>query len=254
MEQKRQEFYRVHEFAAMAGVTVRTLHHYDRLGLLRPARHRDNGYRLYTQRDLGHLEQILFLKFLGLQLKQVRDLLKRESALPSVLRQQWEVLAQKRRQMDKTIEAVAAALQALEARGKPDWNLFKIIIKEIEMQNNTEWTGKYFSEEAKSQIEDRKKLWSPEFQEEVSKAWSELFQDVKSALGEDPAGPKAQEIAVRWRNLVEGFAGGNPEIQKGLNAMYADQPNWPAQRREAFGIPQEIRDFISKAMKAGAGK
>jgi len=73
--------YRVTEFASLAGVTVRTLHHYDRLGLLNPGRHSESGYRLYGERDLARLEQIVVLKFIGLPLKDIRKLLKGESAL-----------------------------------------------------------------------------------------------------------------------------------------------------------------------------
>jgi DNA-binding transcriptional MerR regulator len=60
--------YRAREFADLAGVTVRALHHYDRLAVLRPKR-TESGYRLYSLRDLERLEQIVALKFLGLPLK-----------------------------------------------------------------------------------------------------------------------------------------------------------------------------------------
>ena len=65
---------RAREFADLAGVTVRTLHHYDRLGLLK-ARRSDTGYRLYSERDLERLEQVVALKFLGVPLKQIKALL-----------------------------------------------------------------------------------------------------------------------------------------------------------------------------------
>ena len=70
--------FRVHEFAQLAGVTVKALHHYDRLGLLKPRR-ADSGYRIYVERDLERLEQIVALKFLGLPLKQIKILLEREA-------------------------------------------------------------------------------------------------------------------------------------------------------------------------------
>jgi DNA-binding transcriptional MerR regulator len=247
---KKQEHFRVREFAQMASVTVRTLHHYDRIGLLRPARSGQNGYRLYVESDLGRLEQILVLRFLGLPLKQIRDLLKSTSALPSVLRRQQRVLAEKRNRLDKAIQAISAALHAMEASGLPQWNLFKVIIKEIEMQNNSDWTVRYYSDEAKARLEQRKGLWMPELQERVSREWAELFRDIEAALGSDPASARAQALAARWRKLVEGFTGGDPEIQKGLNAMYADQANWPGERKQAFGIRPEIQDFIHKALKA----
>jgi hypothetical protein len=60
--------YRIHEFAALAGVTVKALHHYDRLGLLKPSR-TDAGYRVYVDADLERLEEIVALKSLGFSLK-----------------------------------------------------------------------------------------------------------------------------------------------------------------------------------------
>jgi len=58
--------YRVKEFAELAGVTTKALHHYERIGLLRPGR-TDAGYRMYAERDLERLEQIIALKFLGIR-------------------------------------------------------------------------------------------------------------------------------------------------------------------------------------------
>ncbi|MDR3701303.1 MAG: MerR family transcriptional regulator [Candidatus Sulfopaludibacter sp.] len=240
--------YRVNEFAELAGVTVRTLHHYDRLGLLKPSRRSGSGYRLYGNRDLARLEQIVVLKFLGLPLKQIRDLLKKESGLPESLRRQRRVLADKRRQLDSAIHAIETAEQSLKPKQEPDWNLFKKIIKEIEMQNDTEWSKKYYTPEAQAKVEDRKKLWSLELQEKVSRQWSELFADIEASLHEDPAGPKGQALAARWKELLAGFTGGDPEIQKGLNKMWADKDNWPELRRQEYAIKPEVQAFIMKAM------
>ena len=119
------------------------------------------------------------------------------------------------------------------------------------MQNSMDWSKKYYSPEAQEKVEERKKLWSPELQEKVSKEWAQLIADVEAALGEDPAGPTAQALAGRWRKLLEGFTGGDPEIQKGLNKMWADQANWPAQQRNAYTINPAVQAFITKAMQAG---
>jgi DNA-binding transcriptional MerR regulator len=98
--------YHVQEFAELAGVTVRALHHYDRLGLLKPRR-TQAGYRLYGLRDLERLEQIVALKFLGIPLKQIRTLFSREAhALPEALRMQRRVLEEKRRLLDSAINAI----------------------------------------------------------------------------------------------------------------------------------------------------
>lgn len=98
--------YQAHEFAQRAGVTVRTLHHYDRLGLLKATRRTRAGYRLYSDPDLLRLEQIVVLKSIGLTLKETRELLQRDrSALQDTLARQQRVLTEKRKQLDKAIRA-----------------------------------------------------------------------------------------------------------------------------------------------------
>ncbi len=170
MERNSKELFRAQEFAKLAGVTVRALHHYDRLGLLKPKQRSHAGYRLYSQRDLGRLEQIAVLKFLGMPLKQICTVLESESKLPLALRRQQIVLAEKRRQLDKAIAAIGSAQQSLDSQHQPDWKLFQYIIQEIEMQNNMDWSKKYYSPEAQTKVEERKKLWSPELQEQVGGA------------------------------------------------------------------------------------
>jgi len=125
-------------------------------------------------------------------------------------------------------------------------------VREIAMQNNTEWSKQYYSPEAQAKVEERKKLWSPELQAQVTRQWTELVADIEAALGEDPAGAKAQALAARWRTLVEGFTGGDPGVQSGLNRMWADKENWPAQERERFHIDPRVQAFIVTAMKAAA--
>jgi DNA-binding transcriptional MerR regulator len=251
VEGNSKELFKARDFAKRAGVTVRTLHHYDRLGLLKPKQRSHAGYRLYSQRDFGRLEQIVVLKFLGMPLKQIRTVLETESKLPLALRRQQIVLAEKRRQLDKAIAAISSAQQSLDSSHEPDWKLFQFIIQEIEMQNSMDWSKKYYTPEAQAKIEERKNLWSPELQEKVTKDWSALIADVEAVLGEDPAGSKAQALAARWRKLLEGFTGGDPEIQKGLNKMWGDQTNWPDATRWSYGIKPEIQAFIIKAMQAG---
>ena len=252
--------YQSSEFALRAGVTVRALHHYDRLGLLKPSRRSRAGYRLYSDTDLIRLEQIVVLKSIGLPLKELNRLLGKDRSaardapgqalLAQTLARQERVLTARRRQMDRAIRAVGAARRALEAGKTPDWTLFTRIIKEIVMQEDTDWTTQYYSEEGKAKVDARRPLWSPELQERVTKQWNDLFRDIEGALDEDPAGESAQQLLSRWRALVAGFTGGDPEIQKGLNKMYSDMPNWPAERQAKFGIRPQIQEFITKAMKA----
>ncbi len=231
----------------MAGVTVRTLHHYDRLGLLRPARS-GSGYRVYRERDLERLEQIVALKFLGLPLGQIRELLGRDAAdLSHALRMQREVLEDRRRLLDRAIRAIR------EAERKPEPALLRKIIEVIQMQENTDWKAKYYSPEARAKIEERAKDWTPEKQQQATQAWSDLIRDVEASLHEDPAGEKARALAARWRELVGQFTDGDPEVAAGLRKLYADQGNWPGEfqgQMKGF-MKKEVWDFIGKAMGCG---
>jgi hypothetical protein len=70
---------------------------------------------------------------------------------------------------------------------------------------------------------------------------------------QDPAGERAQALARRWKELVEGFTGGAPEVAKGLGKLWADRANWPAEAQrqmQPFQIRPEVRNFIAKAMQA----
>ena len=250
MNPPTKDLYQASEFAKLAGVTVRALHHYDRLGLLRPRQRSRAGYRLYTAKDFARLEQIVVLKFLGIPLKQIRRLLEPDARLKDVLRRQRDVLFAKRHQLDKAIAAINNAQRALDSESDPDWKLFQLIVKEFEMQNTADWKGKYFSEDAKAKVRERQKLWSPELQAKATQQWTELYADVEACMGEDPAGPKAQVLAGRWKNLVEQFTGGDPEIQKGLNAMWADSANWPKSNEAARFVRPEIHDYMVKVLRA----
>lgn len=247
--------FRVQEFAELAGVTVRALHHYDHLNLLKPKRS-VAGYRLYAARDLERLEQIVTLKFIGLSLKEIRSMLgPRSAALPDALRMQRRALEHKRRLLDRAIDAIGKAESAAARGGTPDTELLKNIIEVIEMQENENWGSQYYSESAQAKIKERQKLWNPELQEQVSKQWQALIADVQKALDakEDPAGPKGQDLGRRWKELVEGFTGGDPEVTQGLSKMWADKANWPAnvkRQSEPFQITREMFAFVQKAWDA----
>src|SRR6476659_6518312 len=98
--------YTIHEFAALGGVTVKALHHYDRLGLLRPRRS-NAGYRLYVPRDLERLEQIVALKSIALTLEQIKVVLDGDvDALADALRAQRQTLEKKRADLTRAIRAI----------------------------------------------------------------------------------------------------------------------------------------------------
>lgn len=240
--------YQAREFAGRAGVTVRTLHHYDRLGLLKPSGRTAGGYRLYGERDFARLQQIMTLKFIGLPLKQIKGILERnELDLPGALRLQRKIVEEQRRRLDMALAAIERAEKSAAAGGEPDWEAFKKIVEVINMESNMEWVKSYYTEEQLAELGSR---WSPELQERAEREWATLIKEAEEAsrVGEDPASERSQSLAARWLDLIGQFTGGDAGIEANLRKLYADQANWPPTFHQPYS--DDAGAFIAKAIAA----
>jgi MerR family transcriptional regulator, thiopeptide resistance regulator len=245
--------YRIREFAALAAVTVRALHHYDRLGLLKPRR-TATGYRVYCAKDLETLEQIVALKFIGLPLNKIKPLLRRNPIdLSSALRAQGALLEQRKGLLERAITAIGQAEATLQTGGDVDSGVFRHIIEVIEMQNKSEeWNQKYDTL-VQGKIE-RLKSMSPEAKAQLQMQWTNLFTDVERALNEEPASARAQELAERWVKLLGAFipqgATLDPQVLKNYGAAHQPAGEWPAGVRQPEGplADKRIWDFMQRAL------
>jgi DNA-binding transcriptional MerR regulator len=193
--------YRTRDFAALAHVTVRTLRHYDRVGLLTPRR-TPAGHRLYSARDLESLEEIAALKAIGLPLSTIASLRRRgPGELAEAIHAQRKTLEEQRRLLDKAIRAVTDFEQALLDGSAVDQALCRII-KAITMQddNTDNWRTVY--ESLMEVWLARRASMSPELLIEIGREWEVLTADVHQALGENPRGPTAQRLATRMLRLL----------------------------------------------------
>ncbi len=102
--------YLVKEVAQLSGVSVRTLHHYDRIGLLCPQK-AENGYRYYTEENLTQLQQILFYKYLGFPLKNIKELLENETDSIVQLEEQLCLLEAEQERLDTLIDTLTKTIQ-----------------------------------------------------------------------------------------------------------------------------------------------
>src|ERR1051326_8039251 len=124
--------YQPGDFARRTGVTVRALHFYDRLGLLKPCGRTASGYRLYSDGDFARLQQIVTFKFIGFPLKEIKRLLdKRGSNLAISLRAQRRTLQAKQEQLGRALKAISEAEQLLSAQKNPGEETFRKIIETI---------------------------------------------------------------------------------------------------------------------------
>jgi DNA-binding transcriptional MerR regulator len=247
-----REVFKVRAFAELAGVTVRALHHYDRLALLRPKR-TAAGYRVYSSRDLERLEQIVALKFLGFPLKQIKSVLDRDSrSLGDVLRAQRRALEEKRRRLDKAIGVIADAERSIQPGGAADSAVLKRIIEVFDMTDHNDEMRKYYTDAAWAELSKRREEMTDRVRDiamEGTRKWEALFKDITESLDVDPAGPVAQSLLDRWKALIEEFTGGNQEIKEGIGRAWQDRDNW-SDERKTYSAPftdRRVWEFIRKA-------
>ena len=233
--------YRIHEFAERAGVTVKALYHYDRLGLLTPRR-TAAGYRVYTDRDLERLEQIVALKFLGMPLKQIKVVLERTAlALPEALRAQRQAIEEKQVLLARAVRAIQAAEESIAEGKAADPAALRKVIEVIDMQDDIEWMKKYYSEDAW----ERRRLY---YENGPSAEWVELYRDAAALLGEDPGSEEAQTLADRWLKLSVRAWTGDPDAQTDSPTAWMDRGNWPAAMKQRLVEykREEVAAFIKR--------
>ncbi len=184
------EALKVGELARRTGLTIRTLHHYDEIGLLQPLLHSEAGHRLYTASDVARLQQVISLRQLGFSLDEVRDCLSRPSFSPlEVIRLH---LARLREQIElqgrlcERLEAIAAHLGTAEEVSADEF------LQTIEVITMME---KLYTPEQIKQFPEVAKQMGPEEIRAVEEAWTALLSEVRANRDLDPASPQARALA-----------------------------------------------------------
>ncbi|MGI4830869.1 MAG: MerR family transcriptional regulator [Janthinobacterium lividum] len=254
--------FRIQDFAKLAGVTVRALHHYDRLKLLSPAHRSERGYRLYCHEDLGRLERILVLRYLGMSLNEIATLLNEAPSsdgaepLKVTLARQRAALYMRRDGLDRVLRAIEHAQRRALDPAEPEWLLIQTILKEIQMQESMDWTEKYYSPEAVEVLRERRGAVTAEQMADLGARWQVLYADVQNAIdrGIAPDGAEGRAFVARWMRLADEISLGNQQVGEGFRRMYEDENQWPdderAARMRAHMPKPEHRAFFHQALAA----
>lgn len=237
--------YQVGEVAGRTGVSVRTLHHYDRIGLLRPRQRTAAGYRLYGEQDLLRLQQILTLRYLGFPLKRIGELLDRpDFDLVASLRVQERVL----RERVAELEGIATVLGDLVTVYRRDgaWNWDQVIRASeavatgLAQQENT--MSDLFTPEQLQQFAELAERTPAEELAAIQHGWSALLPELRASHDLEPASPEAQALVERWDALTARTMRAyesTPELVTALRENYAKgafegNPNAPHAADFAF--------------------
>jgi MerR family transcriptional regulator, thiopeptide resistance regulator len=194
----RFEALKVGELARRTGLTIRALHHYDEIGLLKPSLHTEAGHRLYTSSDVARLQQVISLRQLGFSLEEVRDCLNRPDFSPlEVISLHLARLQQQIHLQQKLCERLETIAARLGAAGEVSAEEF---LRTIEVMTMTE---RLYTPEQMKQFEQVSKQVGPEEIRFVEEAWTSLLAEVRANRDLDPASPQAQALARRWQELTE---------------------------------------------------
>jgi DNA-binding transcriptional MerR regulator len=243
MQARAASSMKVGELARRTGVSVRTLHFYDEIGLLSPAERTASGHRLYGPREIERLQQIASLRALGLSLDEVRDFLTGgDSSLLNTIEMHADRLRAQitlQRDLLARLDAISRYLQTNEHASTDD------LLDAMEMMHMVE---SHFTPEQLEWLQKRREEVGEERIREVEAEWPRLMAEVRNEMenGTDPAHPRVQALMTRWRGLVAEFTGGNPEIAQSLNRMYEEEP----EVRTRAGGDDALFEYVGKAMAA----
>ena len=170
--------YHIKEAAQLSGVSVKTLYHYDKIGLLVPLKS-ENGYRTYSQEDLERLQVILYYKYLGFSLEKIAELLKEEKTdLLQHLTRQLEYLTRERQHLDTLISTLQKTIQ--EQKGERKMTIeekFTGFSYQDHQKYHQEAVEKYGQEVMDQALERQKGR-----EDEATTAFNQIFQNLKDDL------------------------------------------------------------------------
>ena len=230
--------YKIRDFAALAGVTVKALRHYERLELLKARRTRA-GHRRYVHADVERLEIITALKYLGFSLEEVSSILKRpDSELP-------KAIAVRRRALDEAEARLTVARAAIDAAEHAPGAALDALVEAVQTKVAAAAMRKYYTDEGWH----RRRHY---YEEGPADEWRALYRALSDLVGHDPASEAVQAAADRWLALTWRAYTGDPAVQTDSPTAWADREHWPVRmkrRIDEFRL-EEVHALIQAAAQA----
>lgn len=209
---------KVKEVSQLTGVSVRTLHHYDDIGLLTPDDSTEAGYRLYSEDNLATLQQILFFRELGFSLKRIKELLESPSFdRQEAFEMQRRMLMDKREQLDSMIATIEKTIQQgkgeLVMKNEEKFKGFDFGKNPYEQEARERWGDKAVDESNKKAAQ-----FGPELGEEMNRIYFKLAE-IRHL---DPFSDEAQAGIEEWFVLLNKMGDYSLEAFAGLGQMYVE--------------------------------
>jgi DNA-binding transcriptional MerR regulator len=239
------EKYTVKQLAELAGITPRTLHHYDEIGLLKPASVGDNSYRYYDEASLFRLQQILIYREMNLELTQIKKILDSKGFdLVSALQSHRATLHNRAKLLNQQIQTIDNTI--LHLVGEVNMSKKKIFEgfseekqKEYEKQAIEQWGDS---------VKESIKLWnsySKAEQKRIMEEGGQVYKDIADNMDKAPDNDVIQNMLPRWHQHLRYFYEPTIEVLRGLGNAYNEQPDFNA---TFTAIHPDLPAFLQKAI------
>jgi DNA-binding transcriptional MerR regulator len=247
MKNVEDSYFAIGEMAEKFGISVRTLQHYDRMGLLKST-YSEGGRRMYTRDDILKLQQILFLKSFDFSLFEIKNMLLNKEAPPEleqVFEQQRGILLAQISNYNQMVDTLNAVIAEIKAGGGLSVGKLMIMIEQMKQGNPYRFMIRYFGED---QLKDLSERFNSK------QEYDQFMETVKNQIvtvnslerkGADPAGEEGQKMAADWWKMVMTFTNGNQKLIETLISGGMDMKNWPS---EADPMKNTLNHFLSKAL------
>lgn len=242
----------VKQLSKMAGITTRTLHYYDEIGLLKPSRVGDNGYRYYAEDALLRLQQILFYRTLDMPLEDIRRIMDSpDFDVMAALEGHREALRKRIGHMERLIRTVDSTIAHLKGEKEmSNKQLFDVFNEAQEAEMEQESMQMYDPETVKASYR-KWRSYSKAEKQRIGEEGEAVYAAMVQAMPKGPASPEAQAGVERWRQHMTYFWTPNDDQLLGLGGLYNDEPRFKANFDK---VHPELAAFMREAIKVYVAK
>ena len=211
---------KINEVAKLTGITVRTLHYYDEIGLLNPSEHTDSNYRIYSISDMERLQQILFFKELDFPLSKIKSFLSSQNYDKTfALAKQKDLLEEKRNRLNGLITLLDDILKGENEMSFKEFDNTRL--EKMQADYAKEVVERFGDTKPYADFKEKSQNYSKDDYAELSKKADSIFAEFFEIKGEDPASDNAQELVLKWQQfIIENYYECDKTILLGLSEMY----------------------------------
>lgn len=238
---------KVKEVAELVGVSIRTLHHYDQVGLLTPKGTTDSGYRLYSEENLEKLQQILFFKELDFSLKEIKSIINS----PSFNRQealilQRKMLLEKRNRVDKMIETIDKTIKHMtgevQITNEERFEGINFRLHQYEKEARKRW-----GDQSVNKINAKLESMTKDEHNSLSEKWDMFFYKLALLRDQSPESQEVQATIKEWYDFLnENFSKYSLDAFYGLGQLYINDERF-TKNIDQYG--EGLAKLMSEAMK-----